>query len=183
MVVKLDELESRRFFLPTLPGTLKGHVKGRPANISEMNALELYIHPGYSHVFNSFTIYEMYLSNEIPDMTVIGEPMVDEMGQWIQKDWNTKMHSVGEMVTYLKQEYKRAEIDNQYPEGWSRFGGYKKIRFDATGFFRTHFDGKRWWLVDPDGYAFFSNGVCYGNRMGVHGFVDGMKIFFWLPER
>ncbi|NMB96562.1 MAG: hypothetical protein GYA02_08115 [Clostridiaceae bacterium] len=93
MAVKLDELQSRRHFLPTLPGTLKGHVSGRPTNISTVNAIEIYVHPGYSSIFKSFTIYEMYLSDELPDMTVIGEPMVDELGQWIQKDWNTKIPS------------------------------------------------------------------------------------------
>jgi hypothetical protein len=132
LAVRLDELESRRYFLPTLPGTLKGHVRCMPTNISFMNAVELYIHPGYSHAFKSFKIYEMYLSDEIPDMTVIGEPMVDEMGQWIQKDWNTKTHSIEEMVSYLKEEYKRAETDNRYPDGWSKYGGYKKIKFDVV---------------------------------------------------
>ena len=38
----------------------------------------------------SFTIYEMYLSDELPDMTVIGEPMVDELGQVDQKDWRQR---------------------------------------------------------------------------------------------
>ena len=184
MVVKLDELESRRHFLPTLPGTLKGHVTGRPADISAMNAVELTIHPGYSHTFRSFTIHEIYLSDQIPDMSVTGEPMVDEMGQWIQKDWNTKTHSEEELISYLKQEYERAKTDNRYPEGWSRYGGYRKIQFDPTGYFHTRFDGRRWWLADPDGYAFFSNGVCYGSRMGDFGFTDKMEnLFLRLPGK
>jgi len=184
LVIKLDELESRRFFLPTLPGTLKGRLKGRPANVSEMNKVEILFHPGYSNSFNSLRLFEIYLSDVIPDMTVAGEPMVDEMGQWIQKDWNTKAHSIPEMISYIKKEYERAQTDNQYPKGWSKFGGYTELRFDATGFFHTHFDGKRWWLVDPEGYAFFSNGVCYGSRMGVHGFVDKMEnLFSWLPDK
>lgn len=184
MAIKLDELESRRFFLPTLPGTLKGHINGRPANISEVNRVEIMIHPGYSEHFKSFRIFEIYLTNVLPEMTVVGEPMVDEMGQWIQKDWNTKTHSISEMISYLKEEYSRAETDNQYPKGWSKFGGYTGLKFAATGYFHTHYDGNRWWLVDPEGYAFFSNGVCYGSRMGVHGFVDKMEnLFSWLPEK
>ncbi|HEY8422096.1 MAG TPA: beta-galactosidase [Thermoclostridium sp.] len=183
MVVKLDELKSRRYFLPTLPGMLKGHVKGMPTDISEISRIEVLFHPGYSNEFKSLTIYGMYLTETLPDMTVIGEPMVDEMGQWIQKEWNTKTHSVAEMIAYLKKEYERAQTDNSYPDGWSRYGGYTGIKFDATGYFHTHYDGKRWWLVDPDGYAFFSNGVCYGARMGVYGFVDNMEsLFSWLPD-
>lgn len=41
-----------------------------------------------------------------------------------------------------------------------RYGGLTTIQFEATGFFRTHHDGERWWLVSPDGNAFLSFGVC-----------------------
>jgi hypothetical protein len=40
-----------------------------------------------------------------------------------------------------------------------RFGGWKGKSFKATGFFRTQHDGKRWWLVTPEGNAFISFGV------------------------
>jgi len=40
--------------------------------------------------------------------------------------------------------------------GLSRYGGARDIRFPATGFFHTHHDGNRWWLVDPEGCAFIS---------------------------
>ncbi len=31
--------------------------------------------------------------------------------------------------------------------------------FKSTGFFHTYFNGKRWWIVSPDGYPFYINGV------------------------
>ncbi|MHC4402690.1 MAG: hypothetical protein ACYTG0_23760 [Planctomycetota bacterium] len=40
-----------------------------------------------------------------------------------------------------------------------RFGGWKGKTFEATGFFRTEHDGKRWWLVTPEGNAFLSFGI------------------------
>ena len=56
--------------------------------------------------------------------------------------------------------------------------------FKKTGFFHLEKTKSRWWLVDPDGYGFFSNGVCYGSRMGVFGLVDGMQsLFAWLPKK
>ena len=39
------------------------------------------------------------------------------------------------------------------------FGGWKDKRFKATGFFRTEHDGRRWWLVTPEGNAFLSFGI------------------------
>lgn len=183
LAVDLRELKSEHFFPLTLPGMMKGRVRCNPSHIGEMSAVELCVRPGYSRVFNSLTIFEAYLSDSLPEMRVSGEAMVDELGQWTMKDWSGKAHSVEEMAAYLHREYERAKTDNRYPDGWSRYGGWKKLKFDATGFFHTCYDGNRWWLVDPDGYAFFSNGMCYGSRMGVHGFTDKMEnLFSWLPE-
>lgn len=39
-----------------------------------------------------------------------------------------------------------------------RYGGWKKKKFSATGFFRVERDD-RWWLVTPEGNAFLSFGV------------------------
>ena len=41
----------------------------------------------------------------------------------------------------------------------SQYGGWKKKKFNRTGFFHAFKDDERWWLVDPEGYAFFSLGV------------------------
>ena len=54
----------------------------------------------------------------------------------------------GSRVFAAKQE---AELD--------RFGGWKAKAFKPTGFFRTEHDGKRWWLVTPEGNAFLSFGI------------------------
>jgi hypothetical protein len=40
-----------------------------------------------------------------------------------------------------------------------QYGGWTGKQFEATGFFRTEHDGKRWWLVTPEGNAFLSLGV------------------------
>lgn len=41
----------------------------------------------------------------------------------------------------------------------SAYGGWKKKRFAATGFFRAEMKDGAWWLVDPKGYAFYSVGL------------------------
>ncbi len=41
-------------------------------------------------------------------------------------------------------------------EELDRFGGWKGKQFKATGFFRAEHDGSRWWLVTPEGNAFFA---------------------------
>ena len=182
MAVSLEELDSHRFFLPTYPGTLKGHVIGEPTHIDRIDEIRIRLQP-YDGC-RQFTLFGLWLDDVLPDMAVQGEPVVDELGQRKGFDWPAKMQSADEMISYLRAELEKARRAKGYPAGWSRFGGCTRIRFDATGYFHTHHDGKRWWLVDPEGYAFYSNGVCYGSRMGVHGFVDGMETMFdWLPDR
>ena len=41
----------------------------------------------------------------------------------------------------------------------SKYGGFTGKKFDASGFFRTEKQDGIWWLVDPEGYAFFSVGL------------------------
>ncbi len=183
ILVTFANLRSAKSHIRTLPGMYKGHCSGMPASIKDMDSVSVLVHPGESKVFNYVKIEKCYLAEEAPPIYVEGTPMVDPFGQWIQKDWDTKTHSEAELVSYLREEYERAKTDCHYPDGWSRFGGTKEVRFEATGYFRREKTEDRWWLVDPDGYGFFSNGVCYGSRMGVHGFVDGMEsLFEWLPD-
>ena len=43
---------------------------------------------------------------------------------------------------------------------FDKYGGWKAVHFERGRFFRTHHDGKRWWLVTPEGNAFLSIGAC-----------------------
>lgn len=44
-------------------------------------------------------------------------------------------------------------------DDYDLFGGWKARKFEATGFFRTHHDGERWWIATPEGNAFLSFGI------------------------
>lgn len=181
LAVRLSELDSHRFFLPTYPGTLKGHVEGEPTDIDRIDEIRIRLRKNDS--CRSFSIYGLELTDDLPDMRVIGDSLVDELGQRKGCEWPGKMHSDDELVSFLRSEHERAVRSRGYPKDWSPWGGWTKLRFGGTGFFRTHHDGKRWWLVDPDGCAFYSNGLCYGARMGVYGFTDRMEsLFDWLPD-
>lgn len=43
--------------------------------------------------------------------------------------------------------------------GFDEYGGYLGIDLGATGFFRTAHYRERWWIVDPAGHPFFSQGI------------------------
>jgi len=51
----------------------------------------------------------------------------------------------------------------------SQYGGWKKHRLKATGFFYpTKIDG-RWWLVDPEGYLFLHKGIAAVSQLNTPG--------------
>ena len=45
------------------------------------------------------------------------------------------------------------------PDKRSAFGGWADHKVEKPGFFRLTQRGRKWWLVDPEGYLFFSMGV------------------------
>lgn len=45
----------------------------------------------------------------------------------------------------------------------SRYGGWTERKFRSSGFFRTEHAADRWWIVDPEGCAFLSVGLCSVN--------------------
>jgi len=86
-------------------------------------------------------------------------PMIDEFGQYMHKDWPGKTHSLVEMHARIAEEEKDLAA-SPGPTDWDRYGGYAVgPQLDATGFFRVAKHDGKWWLVDPEGHLFWSNGI------------------------
>jgi len=84
-------------------------------------------------------------------------PLLDEFGQSMLHDHAGKTRNEAELRARLAVQHREARLEA--PTGLSRWGGDLTRRVKATGFFRTHHDGRRWWLVDPDGSLFWSTGA------------------------
>lgn len=107
--------------------------------------------------------------------------LLDELGQSTLHEWPGKTCSIEELTARLQTQLEAAPRQ-RWPEAFSRWGGWKEPRFEATSFFRTHHDGRRWWLVDPDGYPFWSSGLdCV--RVDAEAAYDGLEsALAWLPN-
>lgn len=106
----------------------------------------------------TFEIRSITLATEDPGDAYLGDrPAVDEFGQSNLADYPEKAKSLEQ----LQQEWTAEENEpvSTEPYQYSRFGGYKQKKVQATGFFRTEKIDGRWWFVDPDGYLFLSVGV------------------------
>lgn len=84
--------------------------------------------------------------------------LLDELGQSTLHEWSGKSRNTKEVTRRLKRQLAAA-TSHQFPEGWSRWGGWKGKQLEATGFFRVAQADGRWWLVDPQGCVFWSSGL------------------------
>lgn len=86
------------------------------------------------------------------------EGIVDKFGQSTRHHSNLHVDNVDQLQQVAETELAELEKSGPFADR-SKYGGYKYgPKLKATGFFRTQkIDGK-WWLVDPDGYVFFSHG-------------------------
>ncbi len=185
LIFPFSYLDGQQIFLPRVPRQLKGVVFGSRIDPSEIAAIKLipgpYAPPSFEPVFEIDT---MYLSSEIPVYdSPPGQPLVDAYGQWNTADWPGKTHNPAEFEGLKNELQTRADSDSQFPGNLSPYGGWKELRFDSTGFFHTHFDGKRWWFADPDGYAFLSFGMdCV--QPGLTGVIGGNEdLYSRIPPR
>lgn len=184
MVFPLSFLDGQNVFIPRYPRQMKGFVGGNridPADVGKMSIrFSPTVEPDY---LPTVEMAVAYLTTELPEpFEELDGPVVDQFGQWTARDWPGKVYDEdGLKASMAKTEEMAASAT--MPGEWSRYGGWKELRFGATGFFHTHHDGKRWWLVDPEGYAFISAGIdCID--AGEAGVLGGQEeLFGWLPPK
>ncbi len=171
--VPLDTASGRRLFLARTPGRFKATVSGANLAFEDLKDIVVTVPAGAEDVVR---IERAEVAREMPrDYPMPPAPLVDAMHQWRHRDWPGKARDLDAVRSALKTEL--AGAPPSYPSGWSRFGGWTERRFTASGFFRTQFDGDRWWLVDPEGYAFWSIG-CDCVRPNVEVNVSGIEAVF-----
>lgn len=110
-------------------------------------------------------------------------PFIDAYGQFIHESWPGKVSSDADLKAATQAE-EQDLADNPGPQDRSPFGGWSKgPRLKATGFFRAEkYEGK-WWLVDPEGFLFWSSGPTCVGFGGADTVVGGRENFFsGLPQ-
>ena len=110
-------------------------------------------------------------------------PFIDRYGQFKYGSWPGKVKSDKDLQKARVAEEKDL-AKHAAPEEWSKYGGWKNgPRYEATGhFYVKKIDGK-WWMIDPEGYLFWSHGVVRVTPSSAVTPLDGHKFYFEsLPE-
>lgn len=147
-----------------------------------------------THVLNNANIVQMqiFLASPADDFTLIVDNVrlrpavplagiVDRFGQFTGDAWPGKAESEEDLARQRDEEAEALAAAERFDER-SEFGGFTAgPRLDATGFFRAAKHEGKWWLVDPEGYLFFSTGFD-SMALAQTTFTTGREDFFtWLP--
>ncbi len=84
--------------------------------------------------------------------------LLDEFGQNTRADYPTKVKSTEELRAIAQAEM--ASLNGESMPNRSKYHGWKDgPKLEGTGYFRTEKVDGKWWLVDPEGYLYFSSGI------------------------
>ncbi len=185
MRVPLEAISFNRWRYEREGAWLKPLVAGQRVDLARVDRMTLTVLRKSPLPFRWCTTAITACAEEPPLLTKVILPagsLVDPLGQSELHDWPQKSRSSQEVSQRLRQQHAQAPHQS-WPAGWSQWGGCTRMRFDATGYFRTHHDGGRWWLVDPAGCAFWSAGMdCV--RAGISGACRGIEdALSWMPPR
>jgi len=112
-----------------------------------------------------------------PDRTSY-DGIVDGFGQFLLGEWPEKVSSAEMLRTKGAEEARAVAQWLADSPRRDRFGGLLGAGgFRATGFFRTEQRDGRWWLITPEGNAFFSIGMDVIALAG-ETYVDGREFMF-----
>lgn len=155
IALPFSTLMAKKLFLNRTPGKLKTVVNGRPVHLDRLVKFAICVDK--TPIDLTLKIENVCILNEEPDYPLEEKIMIDTLGQKKNSNWPGKTKTIDEMVTALRFE---AESITETPlPNRSKYGGYtaKKLN-NGTGFFSLTHDGERYWLCDPEGFAFFSMG-------------------------
>jgi len=110
-------------------------------------------------------------------------PCIDAFGQFRWKEWPGKIKAEVDFETNREAEAQELQTTGTGPGSWDKWGGWAKgPKLEATGSFHTAKYKGKWWLVDPDGFLFFSTGLTGVGYGGGATPVESRENWFtWLP--
>lgn len=177
----LDVLETTADQLPRRGARLKALVGGDRVDPSAIDRIELLVRTSEEQSWCHTPItFDRDEPAPLGDPSLPSGALLDEYGQWTLGDWDGKVGSESTLVERLR--HQRSATDGEPPSDLSQWGGWTERQFEATGFFRTHHDGDRWWLVDPDGHPFVSIGLNTVQPRHLTAYEGLEDALAWLPD-
>ena len=104
--------------------------------------------------------------------------IVDAWGQYTRTSWPEKIASDAALRNAHAQEARTLRVQRTALHAFDAYGGRQDMALTRTGWFHTQQANGRWWLVTPDGHAFFSLGVDTVTSGDTRTYVQGREFMF-----
>lgn len=164
---KWDDLPAyiRNYFWPEFAGLPGGFLTGYSPDPKAISILTVCIQSPKNNATVEIDNIRADRKYTLPpeDSLKTFHPFIDTFGQFKHGEWPGKTHSAGDLAAQYNQELADLQ-KNPGPQRWNKYGGWDADpQLAATGNFRVQKYKGKWWLVDPDGRLFWSNGIdCIG---------------------
>ncbi|MFZ0870419.1 MAG: beta-agarase [Rhodanobacter sp.] len=104
--------------------------------------------------------------------------IVDRYGQFTRGHWPEQVSSDTALRAAHAQENIALAAHASQPQGIDIYGGRLDVSLQKTGWFHAQKSSGRWWLVTPDGHAFFSLGVNVVVADEGRSYIEGREFMF-----
>ena len=105
-------LDSQVIFPERTPGRLKMSIFGKPVRLCDIGQIRLQTAPGFE-AFH-FAADECFFTDTFPDCSLQKKQLIDELGQWTQKDWEGKLSGREECTRRLRALLEEAETSGDH---------------------------------------------------------------------
>lgn len=162
-------------------------MRGAPGKIkTDIDAIqEITFRSRYAKTENDFLIDNVRATGQLTTRdTTDFFPFIDEFGQYIHGDWKDKIHSRDDLLK-LREREQTDITTHPTPQDRNQYGGWTAgPKLVATGWFRTEKYQDKWWIVDPEGYLFWTVGMnCMASNAGISGTEGREHYFADLPAK
>ncbi len=160
--VPLEAVNQNRWMYPREGALLKPRVGGQRVSLSQVDRMRVLVHMLGSEPLDWY-MTAILATNDAPLLLqqprLLEGALLDELGQSNYRTWEGKTITTDDLEARLQAQLHES-VQHTWPQSFSQYGGWTAKQFEATGFFRTQWDenAERWWLVDPQGYVFWSAG-------------------------
>jgi hypothetical protein len=131
-------------------------------DLESMNEIEIYVSKPLNECIFTVDNIRVVGDYQLPDEELMKTglfPFVDKFGQYIHSDWPGKTKTPEDILIQRDEEFKDLG-ENPAPGDWNVYGGWNNgPQLKATGHFRVEKYQGKWWLVDPEGRLFWSQGI------------------------
>ena len=181
VAIDLNWMDGHILFPGHRVGTQKVVIHGSRIAREEIRHAELVSMPSAAPIHIRLEKVE-YDDNPFEPLPPPAGTLIDPFGQYTRKEWPGRIQNEAELIRMLNLEAAREDAW-PFPSWTPRGGNRNKKLTEGTGFFSRFKAENRWFLTDPEGYAFFSLGCdCVTARCDAR--IDGLEsLLAPLPSR